>query len=384
MAGEDGAGHGVGERIDERPGAGVAHHGLERAEVVGREPAGDGDPQLDRRTPILEDLRRPQRGGHGEHVIEVGPGAPQPLLHQFRGRDRSPPRGARSGSSGRPARPRPARDRPSPPAPGGSRPRRGRPRWDAHGLSPGRSGGASGSCRRAPCARASRSSATAPRSGRPPPGHLGHAVLPPGLAATAHHQQVAVARHQPVGRPLVGGLVGVPVRAWPDQERAAIAEDEQGDDGVVEPAHVAVAMERHHVAPVAVEGQRRAAEADVVAVLDGAVGLDEDGVGRGGGGERRAQPGLVDPVVVAVHPTLPEGRRWPPGARRARRPRRASRARGRPTSGRRARCARPRPPGSAPPSTPPLPQRRGYRRREGRALVRRRRILIPWGVCVDE
>ena len=253
-----------------------------------------------------------------------------------------------------------------------------------HGLSPGRSGGASGSCRRAPCARASRSSATAPRSGRPRPRAPGARCAP---TRPDSHRPSPAGRRGPACSRWVAPLSAA---SWAYRfERGRIRNGRRSPStsrAMTVSSSQRMSRSRwnaDHVAAVAVEGQRGAAEADVVAVLDGAMGLDEDGVGRGGGGERRAQPGLVDPVVVAVHPTLPEG-----------------------DGGHQVVVELVGPGEPAGPEVDPRavvepgaldldPGGQLHRRRRlchsgegtgaerGRARARRR-ILIPWGVCVDE
>ena len=94
--------------------------------------------------------------------------------------------------------------------------------------------------------RAQRHMAETPRTGRR---DLGHAVLPLALAGAAHHQHVAGSRGEVAGP-------GAAYAERADPERPPRAEGEDHDDGVVELAQLAVAVERDAVATVAVEVER--------------------------------------------------------------------------------------------------------------------------------
>ena len=71
--------------------------------------------------------------------------------------------------------------------------------------------------------------------------------------------------------------------------RPAGAEGEHGDDRVVEPAHVGVAMERLAVVAVAVERHAEAVEPGAMAVLEPRVASARAGWGRGRPGRHPAE-----------------------------------------------------------------------------------------------
>ena len=88
------------------------------------------------------------------------------------------------------------------------------------------------------------------------------------------------AGRQVVGRALAGAVV-VAAGAGPQQPRPPGAERQDGDDGVVEPAHVGVAVERLTVAAVAVLDHAEPVELRPVAVLQGPGRLGRAGCGQG-------------------------------------------------------------------------------------------------------
>ncbi len=135
--------------------------------------------------------------------------------------------------------------------------------------------------------------------------HLRDGVLPSHLAGPAHDQQVAGPGREVVGRTPSGLLVRVAIGAWAQQPGAASAEREDGDERVVEPAQVAIAVERLAVEPVAIAGQAEAVEVLAVAVLQPAVHVEEQRVGdRVTASPGCPQPRRRDPVVVAEQALL--------------------------------------------------------------------------------
>lgn len=91
-------------------------------------------------------------------------------------------------------------------------------------------------------------------------------------------------------------------RARSSQGRMA-PRGEHGDDGVVEPAHVPVAVEGLAVVAVAVTGEGEGVEAHPVAGLQRPVDLQEHRVGyRVAPLPEGAEPGLAHPAVVAEQP----------------------------------------------------------------------------------
>ena len=124
-------------------------------------------------------------------------------------------------------------------------------------------------------------------------------MLPVTLAPAAHHDQVAGPRRE-VMRRAAAGRVGVLGRVRAQQPGSAGTEREHGDDRVVEPTHVGVAMERLAVASVPVLQQAEPVELHAVAVLQCA-----GGVGQGLMRQRvsplppRPEPPLLHEMVVA-------------------------------------------------------------------------------------
>ena len=104
-------------------------------------------------------------------------------------------------------------------------------------------------------------------------------MLPVALGPSAHHDQVSRRRCQIVGGALAR-MVGVAGRAGPKVPRPLGAEGEDRCDGVLQPAHVGVAVEGLTVVPVPVEGHREATEADPVAVLEDPRDLGQRRVGQ--------------------------------------------------------------------------------------------------------
>src|SRR5438874_2069570 len=128
---------------------------------------------------------------------------------------------------------------------------------------------------------------------------VGHPVLPLGLRASAHHQEITGARRKVVDRPLAVRMV-VTAGARPQQPRSTRTEGQDGDHRVVEPTHVGIAVEGLAVASVAVLDHPEALELDPVPVLQRA-----GGVGQRRMGERRSpapdgsETPLFDEMVVA-------------------------------------------------------------------------------------
>ncbi len=101
----------------------------------------------------------------------------------------------------------------------------------------------------------------------------------------------------------------------PQQPGPGGAEAEDGDDRVVKPAHVGVAMKGLPVLAVAVLHQAESVELHVVAALQPAVGIGEGGVRQGAAGSpERPEATLLDPVVVAEQAARLPGHAFEQGA----------------------------------------------------------------------
>jgi DNA end-binding protein Ku len=126
-------------------------------------------------------------------------------------------------------------------------------------------------------------------------------VQPLALAGAAHHEQVAFAGHDDdvVGRRTGGDPVhrDAALEARPQHERSAHAEHDDRDQGVVEPAHLTVAVKSLEVLPVPVEKGADAGELDAKARAQVEIGLMQQW--EGVGPHAHAQPLLRHVVVVA-------------------------------------------------------------------------------------
>ena len=126
-----------------------------------------------------------------------------------------------------------------------------------------------------------------------------HRVLPVGLAAPAHHDEVARPGGQIVGRALAGRVrrAGWSAAA---ATRPSGAEAEHDDHRVLEVAHVGVAVERLTVGRPPVLDHAEAVEQHPVPPLQQPVGFGEGRMGeRAAGPPPRTETALLDEVVVA-------------------------------------------------------------------------------------
>ncbi len=132
-------------------------------------------------------------------------------------------------------------------------------------------------------------------------------MLPSHLAGAPHHDEVALSGQELDSGAAPRCVVVIAPRARPEQERSAGSEHEEGDHGLVEPAHVAIAVKGHAIAPVAVLGEAGTAELHPVVVLERALGLGQGRVRMTAGTEATAETWLVDPPLVAPHSPLAPG-----------------------------------------------------------------------------
>jgi hypothetical protein len=97
--------------------------------------------------------------------------------------------------------------------------------------------------------------------------------------------------------------VGEAVGTGPEVPRPALAESEHGDQRVVQPPELTVAVEGHAIPSVAVLSHGDGAELDAIAAVERSVELGQHGVGGTPvDASRRSDARLLDPVVVAPQP----------------------------------------------------------------------------------
>ena len=131
----------------------------------------------------------------------------------------------------------------------------------------------------------------------------GHAVQPLALARAAHDEHVALARRQDhvVGsgsrRDPLDRHSALETRA--QHERPARAEHDDRDDGVVEPAQLAIAVQTLEVVTVAIQDRRHPRERHVEARRQVEVGLAQQREGLVAHAD--SEPVLGDVLVVAEH-----------------------------------------------------------------------------------
>src|SRR3984893_16034633 len=129
-------------------------------------------------------------------------------------------------------------------------------------------------------------------------------MLPVGLAATTHHEQVPAAGRDVVGRAAVWSDPLVAALPRSQQERTRATEREDRDHGLLAETQLPVPVERDAVATVAVPREAAAVEADAVARLQLPLRVDERRVGERPPAEPARKTGFLDPTFVA-----PESRR---------------------------------------------------------------------------